>query len=524
MRRHIGRRALLRGLLGGAGAGAASLLLGARAEGLDRIGPHTAAGRDRARTFASARTERPWLAPWAGIEAEALPRRRLALEGRLPETLRGTLFRNGPARHELAGFRYRHWFDGDGMVHAWRLDDAGVTHEARMVRTEKYVAETAAGRPLYPAFDTPVDDPRPLAGPDSVNVANISVLPRGDGLWALWEAGSPWLLDADTLETRGIHTFSATTRGLPFSAHPRVEVDGTLWNFGYASGAGRLVFWHVAADGRLLRARTIPVDPMTMPHDFVVTARHLVLLLPPLEHEPGAAETFLTGHHWRPDHPTRVLVVAKEDLQTHWYAELPAQWVFHFGNGYEDADGVIHFDGASAPDPGALFGAFRDYLDGSVEADRSHRTRHVRYRVNPARRTASMEPLTSADVATEFPVVDPRLTGRRHESVLVLTAGPGPGPVHGGYDAVARLDMERGIVDRFPYPEHEMPEEHVLVPEPGSREGGWVLGTSLDWRAGVTRLRVFREHALADGPVATATLPRLLPPGLHGRFAPAGIT
>lgn len=519
MRRHIGRRALLRGLLGGAGVGAGSLLLGARAGGPDRIGPHTAAGRDRARAFASARAERPWLAPWTGVEAEALPRRRLTLEGRLPETLRGTLFRNGPARHELGGFRYRHWFDGDGMVHAWRLDDAGVTHEARMVRTGKYLAETAAGRPLYPAFDTPVDDPAPIAGPDSVNVANISVLPRGEELWALWEAGSPWVLDAATLETRGIHEFSPVTRGLPFSAHPRVEPDGTLWNFGYATGAGRLVFWHVAADGRLLRTSTLPVAPMTMPHDFVVTRRHLVLLLPPLELEPGPAETFLTAYRWRPEHPTRVLVVSKEDLQTHWYAELPAQWVFHFGNGFEDADGILHFDACSAPGPEHLFEDFRGFMDGSIEPDRVPQARSLRYRLDPSRRTARTEPLTPDGVAAEFPVVDPGTIGRPHRSVFVLTAGPGP--VHRWYDSVARVDLEDGLVDRFRYPEHEMPEEHVFVPAVDEPDGGWVLGTALDWRDGVTRLRVFRARDLQAGPVATATLPRLLPPGLHGRFAPS---
>ena len=71
--------------------------------------------------------------------------------------------------------------------------------------------------------------------------------------------------------------------------------------------------------------------------------------------------------------------------------------------------------------------------------------------------------------------------------------------------------------------DEELPEEHLFVPREGGRgeDDGWIVGTSLDWRARVTRLNVFRADALADGPVARAALPLLLPAGLHGRFAPS---
>ena len=34
--------------------------------------------------------------------------------GKIPEGLRGTLYRNGPARLERGGMNAGHWFDGDG--------------------------------------------------------------------------------------------------------------------------------------------------------------------------------------------------------------------------------------------------------------------------------------------------------------------------------------------------------------------------------------------------------------------------
>lgn len=53
-------------------------------------------------------------------------------------------FRVWPARYEHGGMRYHHWFDGDGMVQAFRFCDTGMSHLGRFVRTKKYAAESRA--------------------------------------------------------------------------------------------------------------------------------------------------------------------------------------------------------------------------------------------------------------------------------------------------------------------------------------------------------------------------------------------
>ncbi|MBM3482274.1 MAG: hypothetical protein FJX66_03120 [Alphaproteobacteria bacterium] len=45
-----------------------------------------------------------------------------------------------------------------------------------------------------------------------------------------------------------------------------------------------------------------------------------------------------------------------------------------------------------------------------------------------------------------------------------------------------------------------------------------MVGTSLDFRAGITRLSVFEAARLSDGPIAQAALPYALPMGFHGKF------
>ena len=223
----------------------------------------------------------------ATIRRRSDSQRSLAAEG-----LSGTLYRNGPAAHEIGDFRQSHWFDGDGLLHAYLVGADGVSHRARYVETYKRRAERKAGRPLYSSFDSVIADPAPVTSPDAVNVANISVLHHHGELLALWEAGSPWQIDESSLDTQGAYEFSDETAGAPFSAHPRVEPDGTLWNFGYLSSANALILWHIDRNGKLQKVGKIDATPITMVHDFVVTERHIVLLIAPFHFTDLEYESF----------------------------------------------------------------------------------------------------------------------------------------------------------------------------------------------------------------------------------------
>src|SRR5437870_12355162 len=88
------------------------------------------------------------------------PRELEVVAGALPRDLLGTLLRIGPARHDVYGERFRHWFDGDGMVHAIRLDGGEATYRNRFIATAGKAEEDAARRRLHGGFGTP-----PAGGP-----------------------------------------------------------------------------------------------------------------------------------------------------------------------------------------------------------------------------------------------------------------------------------------------------------------------------------------------------------------------
>ena len=468
--------------------------------------------------FHRALKDKPWLLGYKGAESLSYESKAKKISGELPDELRGTHYRNGPARHEIGDFRYHHWFDGDGMLNAFQFSDAGVSHKARMIQTQKHKAELAANRALYPGFATIPPDPKPVTSPDSINSANISVLAHHNKLLALWEAGSAHEINPETLETVGTYAFTEDTAGAPFSAHPRIEPDGTLWNFGYMEAANLLIIWHIDVKGKLVKAEPIKVDPITMIHDFVVTAKHLVFLVPPLHFNKEARTNFLDSHEWHASDPTRVLVVDKNDFSNQSIHELPAQWVYHFGNAWEDEAGVIRFDAARSPNAEFIFTTFRDVMRGiTPNAGESH---HYTYRIDTKNGKISESQIVPDNIGGDFPSIDPRVSTHRYKQVFLLTANNKRPAPHGWLTSVSRLNVESGNMDTYEYPINQIPEEHLFVPKAGSAtEGeGWVIGTSLDYLEAKTIMSVFNAQNLNAGPIAEYQLPYALPLGLHGKF------
>ena len=497
------RRELLRRL---AATGSAPLLLPALAR---------AAAPDNWQADFEAATA-PWKIAYATPAAD-LPPARAAVRGRFPDALAGTLYRIGPAGHDLGGERYHHWFDGDGMAQRFVIEGADVRHQGRYVATPKRSAELRAGRRLTEAFGTVVPGAALATSPDSLNVANTSVLPLGGELLALWEGGSATRLDARTLDTLGFKTWRADLAGLPFSAHPKVEPDGTVWNFGVGSDQGLLVLYEIAADGALRRADAVPVADLPMVHDFAVTARHLVFLLPPLVYDAqrkAAGASFLDAHVWCPELGMRVLVIDKQDWRKRQTLALPAGFLFHLGNAWEEATARgtrIHLDYVRSDTPVSVFTTNRELMRGRRVASPPPHLSVVTLDLGAGRATQTALPLEA-----EFPRIDPRRVGLRHRGVVHATQTLAERP---GFRAVARTDVETGASQRFDYGAQVLVEEHVFVPDGDTP--GWILGTALDVAQKKTLLSCFAADRLADGPVAQATLPRALPLGLHGAFVAA---
>lgn len=449
----------------------------------------------------------PRLAALRNCASEALSGKTI-IEGRWPSELNGTIYRNGPARFELGDERYRHWFDGDGMVQAWRIHAGAVHHQAAFVKTPKYVAESSASQFLYPAFGTDIAR-RPVGNNDTVNTANTNALPHAGKLYALWEGGSATELDPSGLATQGTKTWRSDLAALPFSAHPKITPDGVMWNFGVVPGANTLLLWRIDASGNLSKFGMLKVPQLPMVHDFVVTEHYMVFLVPPFDRHASPQASYLETHVWNGSRPARALVINRADFTLCRILEMPAGMALHLGNGWDEGN-VIRLDACMAVDDSglrALSGAMR----GEVWHEAS--TDSVLITLNLSNGTTRSETLLQG---TELPRVAPADVGGRYRDLFVTTSSTS----EFGMTGVARLDVERGGVDRFEYGADWVVEEHIPVAKASGR-GQWLLGVAYDVRRQQTALAVFDGAHLSHGPVARARLPYAAPLCFHGNFLAA---
>ena len=97
----------------------------------------------------------------------------LKVVGELPRELNGTLYRNGPnPQFDAPG---AHWFVGDGMLHAFHLENGRASYRNRWVRTPKWQAEHDAGRALFGGFGRKLPD-APATTITDGGVANTNII------------------------------------------------------------------------------------------------------------------------------------------------------------------------------------------------------------------------------------------------------------------------------------------------------------------------------------------------------------
>lgn len=432
------------------------------------------------------------------------------IDGRLPRGLAGALYRNGPGLFERGQDRYRHWFDGDGLIQRWEIGPHGVSYRSRFALTPKFTAESQAGRFVLPVSGGGVVPAAPFAGANSVNPSNTALLPVGGEVWALWEGGSPLRLDPSSLASSNHVDLGAGTGGAPFSAHPRVGVDGRIWNVG--SLGRRILLYRLDRAGGLEAAKVQPLGQDGYYHDFILTERSVVVVQ--CSTAPDGRQSLINGSFGSlrgvAGKPMKVHVFDRETFELVRQAELPPGFAFHFGNGWEEADGTIRFDIVHDPNVDEMQEFFKPMIGRFPTWGGS--TCLVTLPPNGSPRFENL-----AD-RTEFPMINPANRTRRNRFVYA-SALTGTS-AEGWFTAVTKIDLEHGGNQVCEFGPDWLVEEHVFVPNPrGKREDdGWLVGSVLNWRLRQSALTVIDATHMERGPIVTAWLDRAQPLGLHAQF------
>jgi all-trans-8'-apo-beta-carotenal 15,15'-oxygenase len=445
----------------------------------------------------------------------------LRVEGTLPPELRGTFYRNGPGRFDVAGERYRHWFDGDGAVTAVRLDGrGGALGASRLVATPWRERERIAGKRLYGAYGTPMARPiREMFFGDNKNQANTSVMVHDERLYALCEGGKPFEISTEDLSTLGESDFEGAITHA-FSAHPhRAPSRRATFGFGLGVGKNTSITCYALKDGaKAERISSFLIRGSRMNHDFAVTDRHLVFFFAPLYISVWNAllrRPLVSSAKWRAEEGTEIAIVPIDDPSRVVRFTVPAFYMEHVVNAFELPGGAIaidyiHYDHIRD---------FEDYVGGLVSGTpkgplRSSIRRAV---VNPKAKTLHHE--ASLDEAVELPRVSPKLETSRHRFVYAVAFDRTDAPP----GAILKHDVETGRVQRYVPGVDHYPSESVFVPREGGtdEDDGWLLMLVLDAGSNTSRLEVLDAARLDAGPIARCHFEQAIPFGFHGLWDPA---
>jgi all-trans-8'-apo-beta-carotenal 15,15'-oxygenase len=441
------------------------------------------------------------------------------VEGNLPDALRGSLYRNGPGRFERGGHRIKHLLDGDGLVQRLSFTGAGVRYQNAFVRTEKFVAEEAAGKRLQATWTTRKSDNwlDNFGGAIGSSQAGITIYPIHERLLARDEYGASYVIDPETLATR--EAMPIPNPEIGFKAHSKVDPQTGEWIVAGAS-YGRTVTLRAAIyepNFKLKNEISIASPRAAYFHDFLASKRFLIFVLHPCMFSPWSfllgLKSFTGSLTWRPQEGNLIAIVPRDGGEPRYF-EAPASYMWHGLNAFEEGETLfVDFVGFDEPDHfigrDAFFSNIMHGRMGRAEAPGKLR----RYRIDLSAKTIAEEIVDPGN--HEFPMMDwSRAMARQR---IAYFACGGLGVFNSG---VKRFDYETGQSRSFDFGAETHVGEPVLVDPPaGAANEGWLISACLDGRTERTFFAVFDAAAPDAGPIAKIWLRHHAPISFHGAWS-----
>jgi carotenoid cleavage dioxygenase-like enzyme len=443
------------------------------------------------------------------------------ITGAIPSDLKGTLYRNGPARLSRGDQKVGHWFDGDGAILRVNFSDSGATGVYRYVQTEGYLAEQAAEAFIYPNYGMTAAGRfwqnwlKPVK-----NAANTSVLALQDRLLALWEGGLPHALDLENLATLGIDNLSGLTKKQSFSAHPKVDpVTAEIFNYGVSVGSNAtLNLYRCDSTGKLQQQNTYSLSGFPLIHDFCLAGQYLVFLVSPVRINLTpillGQKSYSEAMEWKPKLGTEILIFERNNLSLVSRNKTEPWFQWHFANGYLNKEGNIVTEFIRYADF-----ATNQYLKEVASG----------YTQTPAKGTLwslTIDPQTAkvirnqqlSDTPGEFTVVSPHKVGQdwRYTYLNVHRYGVKVGQEL--FNAIACFDRQTNNLAIADMGANCYPSEPILVPSQDNSEKGWLLTVVYDGDTDTSEVRIYQSDRLFDSPVCRLALPRVIPHSFHGTW------
>jgi beta,beta-carotene 9',10'-dioxygenase len=442
------------------------------------------------------------------------------ISGTIPDWLRGEVVRTCPAVFETREWRAQHWFDGLGMIYAFRIGDSTIDFRSRLLDSEA-ARDAWRGEANLGAFGTPTTRPllqrivQPV--PRISDNTNVNIVKLGQELVAMTEGDRQLVIDDETLASvRPVAYAKDALGGAIMTAHPHLDFErGKVVNIATRFGTNGVIsiYEHDPAARRRDVVGSWQTNRVPYVHTFGLTPRSAILVSHPFAVTPvtmlWSAKGYIDHFEWHPEEGTRLVVIDRSSGEAREHV-TDAFFVFHTVNAFESADATV-LDLLAYPNAD-IVAALR--IDRMVAELPDLRPSLVRITMRPGVERASVEKLS--DVGFEFPSTNyKRVNGHPYRFAYGASDGPRAGRAYAS--AIVKVDLTTGGSTSFSDEAHIFGEP-LFIPRPrGDGEDDGVLltvGSAREAESSVLAVIDARTMAL----IASAEVQSSIPLGFHGSF------
>lgn len=435
--------------------------------------------------------------------------------GVLPEWLTGQVVRTAPAVFQAPGWQAGHWFDGLGMLYAFRFDAKGaVSFRQRLLESTMAKAPgklASFGTSMQRGFFKRLFQPIP---PQSDNT-NVNILPYGDELVAMTETSTQWVVDPETLENkRTLHWEGDEPTNM--LAHPHFDFERkVIVNVGTVFGrtSALSVFEHGPNERKRREIGRWELKRVPYVHSFGLTSKHAVLIAHPFDVSSlsmlWSNKGYIDHFKWSASQGTRIAVIDRSTGAVREH-QTKALFTFHTVNSFEEGDTTV-VDTIAYDDVEVL-----RHLSASAM---SHGYPNLKSKLVRLRMTKGVDEATVtqlSDTFFEFPAIHyKQFAGRAYQT----TWGASLWSPEGGalQSRIVKIDVATGRTARFEDPDFVFGEP-LFVPKPDAKgeQDGVLLTVGSHRNEDRAALQILSAQSLES--IARAEVDVPLPLGFHGSY------
>ncbi len=430
------------------------------------------------------------------------------IQGEIPTELNGVLYRNGP--NPQFPDDSKHWFEGDGMLHAFTISNGNVSYSNRWIYTERFLHERKIGKVVFKSFSDPTIQ-KSGALEISHNTANTNIIFHAGKLLALQEGATPIEISPLDLNTKGEWDYYGQIPQM--SAHPHFDArTGEMHNYAYKAGSSDIIYYIINREGKITKAETIRVPYCSFLHDFFITKDYVIFPIFPLTINLERVQEGKSLIMWEPDKGAHIGIMPRNGTEKDiiWFS-TDAFHAYHFMNAYQEGDRII-LDGMKYQ----RANMFPDAL-GKVTSSADFPAQLTQWVMDLKHKKLTEKRLDS--MTTEFPRFDERFTGLPYRHGFAI-ASTNPKNLDEGFDAIIHYDLKNQRQNIREFGGGNNPSEPIFVPrQEHSEEGdGFILTVVYDAARDTSDLYILDAMNINKEALAIIQLPHRVPNGFHGNW------